>query len=172
MKLHYRRGGNLDVDFSEVHVAGTTGNYETMYNKPSINSVELVGALTAKDLGLGTVYYNTTDGWALQRDLVTEVGAVYIYSDVGTYTDEMGQTFPVAGLKIGDGTSYLIDMPFVNDSASAVVFDHVANRDIHITDDERRFWNNKVSSYVDDSDEENLVLSKTHFTIDGVLFGG
>lgn len=163
MKLNYRRSGNMEVDFSEVHVASTNGNYTTLYNKPTINSVELVGSLSAADLGLGLVYYDTTENWNSDTTKVAEKGAIYIYSDVASFTDDQGNTYPVAGLKIGDGTSYLIDMPFVNDSSAALVLDHISNNAVHVTQEEKNLWNHKVSSFLDGDDLENLVLSKTQF---------
>lgn len=56
------------------------------------------------------IRYDTTANWDAQVQLTAERGVVYIYSDHAV--DEDGKT--VAGIKIGDGTSYLIDMPFVN----------------------------------------------------------
>ena len=58
--------------------------------------------------------------------------------------------------KIGDGTSYLIDMPFNDDVMSR----HVADSVIHISSTERTFWNNKVTCYLDVNNLENLVFSK------------
>lgn len=163
MKLNYRRGGNMEVDFSEVHIASTAGNYETLFNKPTINSIELVGALTAEELGLGSVYYDTTEHWNLDVNRVAEKGVIYVYSDVATFTDEQGNEFPVAGIKIGDGTSFLVDMPFVNDSSAALVLDHISNTAIHVTQEEKNLWNHKVSSFLASDDHENLVLSKDRF---------
>ena len=138
----------------------TENNYEHLINKPTINSVELSGALTARDLGLGNVYYDTTANWNAQLRLIAEEAAIYIYSDYQIYEDEAGNQTAIAGLKIGDGTSYLIDMPFVTDNMSGALIRHLADNVVHITAEERAFWNNKVSAYMDHESTELLVLSK------------
>lgn len=138
----------------------TDKNYENLINKPTINSVVLTGALTARDLGLGNVYYDTTAVWDAQLTLVTEKAAIYIYSDYQIYEDDAGNKYPIAGLKIGDGSSYLIDMPFVTSNTSGILINHLADDVHHITPEEREFWNNKVTAYIDHDFSELLVLSK------------
>ena len=168
MKLNYAyMDKRYGVDFGELNVVKQQDDYNALNNKPTINSVELNGALTARDLGLGEVYYDTKENWALQPDLIAERGAIYIYSNASTYVDDAGNAFPIAALKIGDGTSYLIDMPFTSDSSSATVFNHLADDTIHVSVQDRLSWNNKVSSYLDAEDMENLVLSKDNYVVDG-----
>jgi hypothetical protein len=93
------------------------------------------------------VYCNTTAGWNAQTTLVSEEGAIYIYSDY----DEIEGT-PLAGFKVGDGLAYVVDLPFID----AKVQSHMADDDIHITPAERTFWNNKNRGRVDG---ENLILT-------------
>lgn len=154
------------VGFGETYAVQPPGDYNALKNKPKINSVILEGEISAEDLGLGRVYYDTTSHWNAQGYLIAERSAIYIYSDY-QYIDVDNDRIPVAGLKIGDGTSYLVDMPFVTDIASTVILNHIANSDVHITPQERDFWNNKVSSYIPSNDTENLVLSKIAYVIDG-----
>lgn len=153
---------SFDTDFGSIQTV-TENDYEKLANKPSINSVVLTGSLSARDLGLGNVYYDTTANWNAQISLVTEEAAIYIYSDYQIYTDESGNQTVIAGLKIGDGTSYLIDLPFVTDNMSGALIQHLADHVAHITDAERAFWNNKVSAYIDHDNTELLVLSKTMY---------
>ena len=150
---------SLNVGFGQLQRT-TDKDYEHLINKPTINSVELSGALTARDLGLGNVYYDTTVAWNAQLSLVAERAAIYIYSDYQIYEDAVGNQTAIAGLKIGDGTSYLIDMPFVTDNMSGALIRHLADNVAHITAEERVFWNNKVSAYMDHESTELLVLSK------------
>lgn len=141
-------------------------NYELLTNKPLINSVVLQGNLSARDLGLGNVYYDTTANWDRQTSLVAEQAAVYIYSDYQIIYDEVENPIFVAGIKIGDGTSYLADIPFITDRMAEILLEHISNMTIHITAAEREFWNNKVSAYIDTEDAEALVLSKTNFIVE------
>lgn len=149
----------LHTDFGTIQTL-TENDYEKLKNKPTIESVVLTGALTAKDLGLGKVYYDTTAAWDAQPELIAEEAVIYIYSDYQIYEDEAGNQTAIAGLKIGDGTSYLIDMPFVTDNMSGALIKHLADHVVHITAEERAFWNNKVSAYMDHTHDELLVLSK------------
>lgn len=147
--------------------AGGASDYNRLINKPIINSIELKGSLTARDLGLANVYYDTMANWAKQPSLVTEEAAIYIYSDYASLVDGAGNVIPIAGIKIGDGTSYLIDMPFITDQLTAMLSRHIVNTNIHVTATEKELWNHKVSSYLVEGDLENLVLSKTQYVING-----
>lgn len=98
------------------------------------------------------VFSNTTAGWNAQTTLKAKEGAIYIYTDYRHNDDNE----PIAAFKIGDGTSYLIDMPFTDE----LVWDHINDTDIHITAAERIFWNNKVRCYIDTvEDGEDLIFT-------------
>lgn len=170
-RIHLSASKNTEeigVGFSETQSA-VQSDYNKLRNRPSINEVILEGALSAEDLGLGRVYYDTTANWNLNPVLVSEKGAVYIYSDYEYYEDAIGNRTPIAGLRIGDGSSYLIDLPFVNSLTAHLIISHVANQTVHITEAERVFWNNKISAYIDPKDSETLILSKTHYELDGEI---
>ena len=147
-------------------------DYNALKNKPQINSVELIGSVSLPMLGLRAIYYDTTANWNRQMSLIAEEGAIYIYSDYTSYSDEIGNTVSLAGIKIGDGKAYLADIPFVTDALTSFILEHVNNKDVHITPQERTFWNNKVSSYVDPESIETLVLSKTHYELEGEIHYG
>lgn len=111
-------------------------------------------------------YYDTTAAWNMQPDLIPKKGDIYVYSDKATIYDEVGNPTFIPGVKIGDGLAYLIDLPFVGDEILYALAQHVNDNVRHITAAERIFWNNKVSSFLDEHDSENLVLSKTLFVED------
>lgn len=148
--------------FGEVQTV-TENDYNGLVNRPSINSVELIGALTAEDLGLGRIYYDTTANWDAQPDLIGERGVIYIYSDHTILEDEVGNQTPLAGIRIGDGNAYLADLPFVSDDMTYRLVMHAADASIHVSPAEKEFWNNKVSAYLDHTQGEVLVLSKTSY---------
>jgi hypothetical protein len=159
--------------FSEEHwqrtvVTETRGvsNYNQLENKPSINNVTLQNNTTLQQLGLQGIYYDTKDGWNAQSTLVAEQGAIYIYKDYSVSSD--GKDVPA--LKIGDGTSYLIDMPIVNGDVADMLLEHINNAVIHVTADDKTFWNNKSSAYLDQSTTETLVLSNTNFMLRGIIY--
>ena len=102
--------------------------------------------------GESNIYYNTTTYWNSRPQLIAKRGYIYVYSD---YKQSEGEN--VAGIKVGDGTSYLIDMPFIDKPLD----DHIADTVKHITNAEREFWNNKVRCFVDPEDEENIIFTTT-----------
>ena len=161
----------MNVGFGELQSL-TENDYNKLRNKPTINSIVLEGALTAKDLGLGQVYYDTKENWDTQTTLVAEEGVVYIYSDYMIIEDEAGNQTPVAGIKIGDGTSYLIDLPYISDAATYLITMHVSNSGVHVTPAEKQFWNNKVSAYINQTDEECLEISKRYYELNGEIIEG
>lgn len=155
------------LGFGELQTQTITENdYNKLKNKPSINSVVLEGAMTAEDLGLGRIYYDTSANWNMQGSLIAERAAIYIYSDRDYLTDDDGNLIPVAGMKVGDGSSYLIDMPFTDDALLQQLVRHIYDRNVHVSEYDRTFWNNKVSTLFNDGEPENLVFSKTRFVID------
>lgn len=80
-----------------------SGDYNDLTNKPTLNGKVISG-------DIWDIQYGTTEHWNSQRDLVTEKGMLYVYSDYSKTSDGKN----IAGIKIGDGTSYLIDMPFAS----------------------------------------------------------
>lgn len=99
------------------------------------------------------VFYNTTEGWDKQTSLIAKKGAIYIYGDYKKAEDGN----PIAGIKVGTGTAYLIDLPFTTE----IYDNHINDKTIHITGEEREFWNNKVSCFISEVQDENVT-----FTID------
>lgn len=109
----------------------------------------------------GVVYYDTEEHWNNKRFLISEYKAIYVYSNYSYIEDGEGNRKPVPAIKIGDGTSYLIDMAFVDQDVRNALIDHIEDTTVHITERERTFWNNKVSAFVLTNDPERLILSKT-----------
>jgi hypothetical protein len=112
------------------------------------------------ELDFGTVYvvsgdckvlYASTATWNSKPQLISAKGYIYIYSD---YRQNL-QGDNIASMKVGDGTSYLIDMPFTDD----LLYAHVEDNVRHITAEERDFWNNKVRCYIDPLNSQNLIFT-------------
>ena len=94
------------------------------------------------------VLYNTTEYWNSRPQLIAKEGYLYVY-----YKQEGDEIVP--GFKVGDGTSYLIDMPFTDLPLDS----HIADTVKHITAEERTFWNNKVRCFIDPENEYKLVFT-------------
>ncbi len=91
------------------------------------------------------VKFNTTAGWDAQTSLVSQANTLYVYTD--HQRDSQGNN--VAGIKVGDGNAYVVDLPFTD----AIATEHIADTTRHITASERNFWNNKVRCYYASGDE-------------------
>lgn len=79
----------------------------TLTSDPQIINAEFG---TVYQIESGKVLYGTTEDWNSQPELVAKEGYLYVYSDYKQ--DEQEQN--IAGFKVGDGTSYLIDLPFTD----------------------------------------------------------
>lgn len=102
-------------------------------------------------------YSDTVKGWKSKIHYVAEKNTMYIYID---YKKDEDQDFYIPGIKLGDGKTYLIDLPFLNNINSDIdkqILQHVKNKDIHITSQQRLFWNNKLNLTIDN---ENLVFNR------------
>ena len=86
----------------------------------------------------GMVLCNTTEEWNADPKRRLDAGVIALYSDA--YTDAEGNIIP--GIKIGDGSSFLIDQPFITkryDDLIESFNQHVANTTIHLTAAEKEF---------------------------------
>lgn len=112
-------------------------------------------AIDELELKVPKVKFGTKEEWDEAYQTVAEADTIYIYTDYQTYDGK-----PLAGIKVGDGTSYLIDMPFTDE----VMNDHVNDASVHITPQERAFWNNKVRCYIgaDGNAETEELFFTTH----------
>lgn len=93
------------------------------------------------------VVFGTTSYWDSQSQLISKENTLYVYTD--GFTKDFKN---IARMKVGDGVTRLIDLPFID----VVYYDHTEDPTIHITQKERDFWNNKVSCY---TEGENLVFT-------------
>ena len=130
------RDGTIEVAGTLV---GELQRQETLEGNLSIPSTRT---------GVNPIHQDTTEAWNSQPTLIAKKGHLYFYTD---YIQVGGVN--VAGMKLGDGTSYLIDIPFED----AAFQDHIRDEIRHITQEEREFWNNKNRAVITG---ENLILTK------------
>ncbi len=95
------------------------------------------------------VYYSKKKAdWDADRDMISQKDVLYIYSDY-KLIDQDGKQIYMPGIKVGDGTSYLIDLPFANQNKNNeiedLLLDHINNKIVHISAEQRDFWNNKLN---------------------------
>lgn len=100
--------------------------------------------------------HNTTSYWNQHHDFVPAAGEIIVYDD-GASTIE-GGTIPQ--IKIGDGSAYISDLPFINAHIVSTLSEHISNQSIHTSLEEKEFWNDKVTCYLDTIDTETIVFMK------------
>jgi hypothetical protein len=133
--------GKLKRWISDLKAVSFTGSYDSLLDKPII-----------------PIHYETSEYWNSQNNLVGEKGHIYIYSDYAK-TEIDGNQLSVPNIKIGDGNAYLIDSPFVSTSIEDLLNLHITDTIKHITEQDRKLWNEKVRCYLDSEDSEKLIFT-------------
>ena len=95
--------------------------------------------------------YQTTAQWNSTPPTISEAGALYIWADYKQ--NEQGEDIP--GIKVGDGRAYIIDLPFIDD----IYAQHITDEIIHVTQEDRDRWDNKVTCFISALDNENLIFA-------------
>ena len=103
-----------------------------------------------------TVLIDTTSHWNSQPTYIPKRGDIIVYSDHDTVIDE-GVKKDVPGVKIGDGLAYLIDLPFTTDAIAQRLIAHIGNSAIHVSAEDRAFWDNKLNY---DVEGEELLFNR------------
>ena len=156
---------DITVDFEAVPKSVVTqvngdASINAEFNSNAPIDAQFNSNIQPLDAQFGTIYvvsgdckvlYASTATWNSQPQLVSARGYIYIYADYRQ--NQQGQN--IAAMKVGDGSAYLIDMPFTDD----LLYAHIADNIRHITQEEREFWNNKVRCYIDPLNEHRLVFT-------------
>lgn len=66
----------------------------------------------------------------------------------------------IPGIKIGSGNAYVQDLAFIDEDTRRTLAEHIEDLDIHVTAEEKAFWNNKVNTE-DTVVGETLVFTRT-----------
>lgn len=97
---------------------------------------------------------DSTANWNAALGFIPLQGELIIYNDYKTIQkviDGEPTVVQIPGIKIGDGRAYVQDLPFVDAELRDKIITHIENPNIHVTLQERLFWNNKLN--VDDNAE-------------------
>lgn len=89
-----------------------------------------------------------TQHWNEARGFIPLAGEVIVYNDYKTIRKEIDgeeQNIYVPGVKIGDGQTYVQDLPFIDAELRETIMNHINNQNIHVTLQEKLFWNNKLN---------------------------
>lgn len=117
----------------------------------------VIGDITAQNIMFGT-----TAEWGARAAYKAPQGTILIYTDHGTIEEDNNQK-TVPGIKVSDGSTPCIDLPFVGDDVKeqimTVLNNHINDNVRHITAQERTFWNNKINCE-DAVTSNNLILNR------------
>lgn len=135
-------------------------NYEKLFNKPSINGVTIIGDMSSMDLEIPSLKIDTTANWETRTDYVPPEGEIVVYSDKFLGSD--GSTL-IPAIKIGDGMAYVVDLPFLSDETRDLLADHINNTIVHVTQEDKDAWNEKVTCDATElpSGEYNLIFTRS-----------
>lgn len=91
------------------------------------------------------VEYHSTAYWDSMVGFIPQAGAIIIYSDYRILETPAGN-ITIPGIKIGSGNGYVQDLPFIGgDEAMDLIVAHINNLAIHVTAEDREFWNRKLN---------------------------
>ena len=119
------------------------------------------------------IKHDTTENWNNAVGFIPLPGEIIVYDDyeVKTYTvEEYGEmvtkTALIPNVKVGTGNAYVQDLAFVDEKTRDILMTHINDHDIHVTLQEKIFWNNKVN--IDDAyaqihqelEDETLIFNR------------
>lgn len=156
--LNVNNTGAKNIYYNDVQIGAnmlTEGNiYTFIYDGTKWN---VVGDITGQNIMFGTVAE-----WGTRYNFVAPQGTIMIYTNHGTI-ETNDTTIAVPAIKIADGSTPCIDLPFVGDDVKQEIMttinNHINDNVRHITAEERTFWNNKLNCE-DTVTSNNLILNR------------
>lgn len=98
------------------------------------------------------IKHDTTENWNNAIGFIPLPGELIVYDDYETKTyqvEEYGEmvtkTVNIPNVKVGTGNAYVQDLAFIGDDIREIVMQHIRDYDVHVTLQEKLFWNNKVN---------------------------
>lgn len=98
------------------------------------------------------IKHDTTENWNNATGFIPLPGELIVYDDYETKTyqvEEYGEmvtkTVNIPNVKVGTGNAYVQDLMFIGDDIRDIVMQHIHDYDVHVTLQEKVFWNNKVN---------------------------
>lgn len=169
--LHYGEPG-FEKDTNKIKIGdgrtpwndlGYIGdNVRIVVTDPQQGQILTYNSVTKKwenvDLNANKIYSNTTAYWNSMPSYIPQKNDIIIYTDYYSQ-EEDGEINYYPGIKIADGMAFLIDQPFIDKNIRDIINQHINNNNIHVTSEEKEFWNNKVRCYIDSVEEETLTFT-------------
>lgn len=153
--------GNVGTNKSNVSLTGSmstasiNGNVKTnaILGKTKVGNV----IVTRTDSAF-KIMTDTTEKWNSYPEFIPKEGTLVVYTDKYSY-EKNGTIFYSPGIKIADGNSYLIDLPFITayDDAVGVIYSAGTQEE----------WMNRID-YIPKKNEIIVVTDKYVYSEDGI----
>ena len=133
---------DLEVQDNQIDVNIHNGFFNRNVSRLDHSSLTNLDYLSSGHTGFAGIEFGTTEYWNSRRTYVPPKGMIVVYTDY--YLDEdTGEYIP--NFKIGNGNAYLVDIAFTGDATKKELEEHIADNVMHITQEERERWNNKLN---------------------------
>lgn len=154
---------NAEISENIIYAVSPTAKIEQLSNGNFLITITDKNGTTTAQLSTENngILVKTEEEWNSTPSVISQRNTLYIYSNHKTLTNQQGDIINIPGIKVGDGLSFIIDLPFVNQEFETKLYQHLSNSAIHITNEEREFWNKKVRCFMDETNinNENLIFT-------------
>lgn len=113
----------------------------------SVNPLISASITRAMQSGAG-IRIKKTEEWNAETSYIPPFTQIVVYSDYSRETLDDGTVIDVPNIKIGDGTTYIVDLPFIDAidrTARGLLTEHINDRVVHTNDIERMAWNSGMN---------------------------
>ena len=130
---------NIVPKRGEMVIYSVDENYEYARVKigDGITNVNELSFITSHNMD---VYVGSTQHWNSKLDFIPNKGSIIVYTDKYTSNEKN-----IPAIKIGDGSAYCVDLPFIGEENLNLINAHISDTNIHVTGEEKTFWNNKLN---------------------------
>ena len=147
----------VDVDAQDIYIKGVRSGQRVIKDHALLAHLDYA---SSGHTGFAGIEFGTTAQWNARPTYRPAEGILLVYTD---YVGLDGQ--PIMNFKIGDGNAYLVDLKFINQDLRASLEQHINDWQVHVSEQDRRFWNNKINCLVPESEEDLLEFTREDIEI-------
>lgn len=153
--------GSVEIKKSNANLTGaiSTASINGQVNSKSVIGNAKVGSVAiTRTNSIFKIIADTTEKWNADPTFIPKTGTMIVYTDKYSY-EQNGQIHYSPGIKIADGNSYLIDLPFITDYADEIGLIHSSGT--------QEDWLNRAD-YIPKKNEIIVVTDKHVHIEDGI----
>ena len=146
-----------NVDTQDIHIKGVQQGQRAIRDHAQLTHLDYE---SSGHTGFAGIKFGTTAEWNAQAlTYRPEQGMIIVYTDYEVVPSDRGP-ITCANYKVGNGNVYLADLPFVDAGLRYELNNHIHNNVIHITQEEREFWNNKINCIDTEISDDLLIFTR------------